>query len=117
MPMPILGGDIHTHAPAPTSSTDFIMCAFVLRKRSTNSLGRGHRYERHSPCTTLLFVYIISTFIIVINIIIIINFPQSSLHRCCRVAYSGGAFCLILTRFSCLVAFVLYYYIILYYVI
>ena len=46
--MSVLGRDMHAHAPAPKSSTDFIMYPFVPRKRSTNSLGHGHGYKCHS---------------------------------------------------------------------
>ena len=38
-----MGCDIHTRAPAPKSSTNFI------RKCSTYSLGHGCGYECHSP--------------------------------------------------------------------
>ena len=42
---PIMGCDSRTHAPAKTSSTDAMLCPFVLRICSTNSLGHGHGYE------------------------------------------------------------------------
>ena len=41
--------DIHTHTPAPQSSTSFILDPFDLQTCSTNYLGHGHGYECHSP--------------------------------------------------------------------
>ena len=40
--------DIYTHTPAKKSSTNFLLCQFIIRKCSTNRLGHGHGYELHS---------------------------------------------------------------------
>ena len=40
--------DIHTHTPARTSSTIFLLYYSVLRICSANCLGHGHGYECHS---------------------------------------------------------------------
>ena len=40
---------IHTHAPARTTSTSFILYPSVLRTCSANYPGRGHGYECRSP--------------------------------------------------------------------
>ena len=41
----------HSHPDSllERSSTDFLLCSFVLQSCSTKYLGHGHGYECHSP--------------------------------------------------------------------
>ena len=41
--------DIHTHAPANTSYTNFLLYPFVPSKCSTSPVGHGHGYGCHNP--------------------------------------------------------------------
>ena len=41
----VLSCDIHTHTPAPESSSNFLLCPFVVCICSANWLGHGHGYE------------------------------------------------------------------------
>ena len=41
----IVSCDIHTHAPAPESFTNFLLYHLILQKCSTNCLGHGHGHE------------------------------------------------------------------------
>ena len=43
-----LSCDLHISAPAPESSTNFVLYPFAQQTRSTNCLGHGHGYECHS---------------------------------------------------------------------
>ena len=47
--------DIHTHTPAKTSSTNFILYKFVLNNCHPNCYGHGHGYESHSSLNMDLF--------------------------------------------------------------
>ena len=44
----------HTHAPSKKSSTNFLLCQFLLRQCSTNRLGHGHGYDLRSLYSPLL---------------------------------------------------------------
>ena len=44
-----LSCDIHAHAPAPESFTNFLLYPFLLQICYANCLGHGHGSECHSP--------------------------------------------------------------------